>query len=242
MLVSPHWCRHCVVTCCRDSLIANPPVSLIESYYECHPTVIDTLQNSQGIAAGNIDMAMMIIVPILFAPFVYFLLYRKNQQPENEDFLKQHKEELNDLLMNLLLRTMKAEKLAMEAEEGLTDAEVGLGGSSKGRGGNGYTYIPSDSVAPVAVVNADGVASHSSRRPSTGGAEMLQAVIRGISNTGLIMTFGRELYHYSKVKERDDEDEESQSESCCFKHVANHSNDTLVERAIESKKLSPMKQ
>ena len=62
-----------IVMLCNEYCYSNfelPPLKFYESYYECYPTVQDTVINSLGVSAGNTSLFMAIFV-LLMIPVLY---------------------------------------------------------------------------------------------------------------------------------------------------------------------------
>jgi hypothetical protein len=86
-----------------DSIISNPPVEIVESYYECTMTPYDSMFNAIGVAGGNIGIAVPLIM-FFCLPLMYgWMKITGTVQPQPE-YEKIEKEAALDLLALQLLR------------------------------------------------------------------------------------------------------------------------------------------
>lgn len=98
-----------------DMIVSNPPVEIIENYYECTMLPYDSMFNALGVAGGNIGIAVPIIV-MCCLPFMYgWLKLTGNVQPAPE-YEKHEKEAALDLLALQLLRIRDGRVRGMKAE------------------------------------------------------------------------------------------------------------------------------
>lgn len=75
----------------------------MQDYYKCYPTHFNAFFNALGIASGNTQLAVPLIV-VLLLPMLYGFLNMINYIPAKEEYNKLEKEEAIDILALILLR------------------------------------------------------------------------------------------------------------------------------------------
>lgn len=88
---------------CRSQLAQTSPVQLTQSYFKCYPTSSSAFFNALGIASGNTQLAVPLIV-VLLLPMLYGFLSLINYVPPKEEYNKLDREEALDVFAMLLLR------------------------------------------------------------------------------------------------------------------------------------------
>jgi len=86
-----------------DSIIYNPPVQIVEDYYECTMLPYDAMFNAIGVAGGNIGIAVPVIM-FCCLPLLYAWLKLTGNVQAQPEYEKLEKEAALDLLALQLLR------------------------------------------------------------------------------------------------------------------------------------------
>lgn len=69
----------------RDQLIAAPPVQFTQTYLECYDSVETSFINAVGIASGNVQIFIPVVVLVLL-PFLYLFLVVLRQVPPKPEY------------------------------------------------------------------------------------------------------------------------------------------------------------
>lgn len=118
-----------------DQLIYNPPTPIVENYYECTLQNYDALNNSIGIASGNVSVVVPIVMFALL-PLMYLWLTITGNVQNKEEYDKETRDAALDLFALQMLRIRdgktrglkKNGKLFSIAEELVIAAKRGDGG------------------------------------------------------------------------------------------------------------------
>lgn len=86
-----------------QKLIDNPPVQFTQTYYECYETTSSALLTSLGVASGNSQLFIPIVM-VAILPLIYAILVCIRQVPPKEEYQKIEKAQVMDILSLVLLR------------------------------------------------------------------------------------------------------------------------------------------
>jgi hypothetical protein len=84
-------------------LVETPPVQFTQIYYECYQDSTSAFITALGVASGNVQIFIPISV-FLILPFLYCILVAIRQVPPREEYKKNERSEVSDILSLLLLR------------------------------------------------------------------------------------------------------------------------------------------
>jgi hypothetical protein len=84
-------------------LVNNPPVQFTQTYYECYQSSGPAFVTAVGVASGNVQIFVPIVMFGLL-PFLYFVLVAVRQVPPKEEYRKDDKQIAVEILGLLLLR------------------------------------------------------------------------------------------------------------------------------------------
>jgi hypothetical protein len=86
-----------------NQLVVVPPVQFTQLYYECYDQTRAAIVSALGIASGNAQIFLPILM-FLILPFLYLILLVIHEVPPKAEYKEQEKEQVNAIFALVLLR------------------------------------------------------------------------------------------------------------------------------------------